>query len=94
MSKPIFLIEYGINREGTCLLSLWHPGYRWRELRAGYCTERVTLAIGMPRRKAQGATILRPKNPKSEAGADQFIVARKLSKDGGAKGLALSGLNI
>ncbi|WP_175459582.1 hypothetical protein [Pedobacter sp. ok626] len=34
----------GINKEVTCLLALWHPAYRRRDLNTGFNVERANLS--------------------------------------------------
>ena len=72
----VFSVRPGINPEGTCLRSGWHPVQREHDLYRGFFTERRNLRRDV-KGEVQAEALQEPAYRGPEAGADCSVVATK-----------------
>ena len=84
-SKPGSPACPGNSMEGTYLLAMWGPVFRWHDSYPGFRTE-LENRVGDVKGKGTSGDPTRPKVPRHRPGAHCFVVARKRGNSRGAKG--------
>jgi len=85
----------GSSMEGTYLLVMWRPVFRWHDSYPGFRTE-LENRVGDDKGKGTSGDPMRPKVPMHRSGAHCFVVVEKRGNSRGAKGAGhprLDGVN-
>ena len=94
-SKPGSSPCPGNSMEGTYLLVMWRPVFRWHDSYPGFRTE-LENRVGDDKGKGTSGDPMRPKVPMHRSGAHCFVVVEKRGNSRGAKGAGhprLDGVN-
>lgn len=73
MSKLWYSTNLRTNSKATCLLLLWHPAYRQRELNTGVYVERENLSSRCEEKTSSGDTAKRKVSMRG-TGAETLVV--------------------